>query len=32
VNPLIVFKASAGRDKDWLDIEGVIVREGPQPS
>lgn len=23
---LIVFKAFAGRDKDWLDIDGVVVR------
>jgi len=27
---LIVFKAFAGRDKDWLDIEGIIVRQGPR--
>lgn len=26
---LIVHKAFAGRDKDWLDIEGIIVRNGP---
>jgi hypothetical protein len=25
---LIVFKAFAGRDKDWLDIEGVLARQG----
>ena len=25
---LIVFKAFAGRDKDWLDIEGIVVRQG----
>ena len=25
---LIVFKAFAGRDKDWLDIEGIITRQG----
>jgi len=25
---LIVFKAFAGRDQDWLDIEGVVVRQG----
>lgn len=25
---LIVFKAFAGRDKDWLDIEGIAVRQG----
>jgi len=24
---LIVFKAFAGRDKDWLDIEGVALRQ-----
>jgi hypothetical protein len=25
---LAVLKAFAGRDKDWLDIEGVVVRQG----
>ena len=25
---LIVLKAFAGRDKDWLDVEGVVVRQG----
>ncbi|MGH9114980.1 MAG: hypothetical protein ACRDWW_04035 [Acidimicrobiales bacterium] len=25
---LVVHKAFAGRDRDWLDIEGVIVRRG----
>jgi hypothetical protein len=25
---LIVLKAFAGRDKDWLDIEGIILRQG----
>lgn len=25
---LIVFKAFAGRDQDWLDIEGIVVRQG----
>jgi hypothetical protein len=25
---LIVFKAFAGRERDWLDIEGVAVRQG----
>jgi hypothetical protein len=25
---LVVFKAFAGREKDWLDIEGVVVRQG----
>ena len=25
---LIVFKAFAGRDKDWLDLEGIILRQG----
>jgi hypothetical protein len=25
---LVVFKAFAGRDKDWLDIEGVLARQG----
>jgi len=24
---LIVFKAFAGRDKDWLDIEGIAIRQ-----
>jgi hypothetical protein len=27
---LVVFKAFAGRDKDWLDVEGVVVRQGPR--
>lgn len=26
---LVVYKAFAGRDQDWLDIEGVIARQGP---
>lgn len=26
---LIALKAFAGRPQDWLDIEGVIVRQGP---
>jgi hypothetical protein len=26
---LMVLKAFAGRPQDWLDIEGVIVRQGP---
>jgi hypothetical protein len=25
---LIVFKAFAGRDRDWLDIEGIVLRQG----
>ena len=25
---LIVHKAFAGRDRDWLDIEGIIIRQG----
>jgi hypothetical protein len=25
---LVVFKAFAGRDKDWLDIEGLALRQG----
>ena len=25
---LIVHKALAGRDRDWLDIEGVVIRQG----
>ena len=24
----IVFKTFAGRDKDWLDVEGIIIRQG----
>jgi len=27
---LIVFKAFAGRERDWSDIEGVVVRLGPR--
>ena len=27
---LLVLKAFAGRVQDWLDIEGVIVRQGPR--
>ncbi len=27
---LVVHKAFAGRDKDWLDIRGVLVRRGAQ--
>jgi hypothetical protein len=27
---LLVLKAFAGRVQDWLDVEGVIVRQGPQ--
>jgi hypothetical protein len=23
-----VLKAFAGRDQDWLDVEGVVVRQG----
>lgn len=26
---LVVFKAFAGRERDWLDVEGIIVRQGP---
>ena len=26
---LVVLKAFAGRAQDWLDVEGVIVRQGP---
>lgn len=26
---LVVLKAFAGRIQDWLDVEGVIVRQGP---
>jgi hypothetical protein len=25
---LVVLKAFAGRDKDWLDVEGIVVRQG----
>lgn len=27
---LVVHKAFAGRDRDWLDIEGVVTRQGPR--
>ena len=27
---LLVLKAFSGRAQDWLDVEGVIVRQGPQ--
>lgn len=27
---LVVFKAFAGRDRDWLDIEGIVTRQGPR--
>jgi hypothetical protein len=27
---LVVFKAFAGRDKDWLDVEGIILRRGKE--
>lgn len=26
---LVVFKAFAGRERDWLDIEGIVLRQGP---
>ena len=26
----IVLKAFAGRVQDWLDVEGIIVRQGPR--
>jgi hypothetical protein len=26
---LIVFKAFADRPKDWFDVEGVVIRQGP---
>ena len=26
---LVILKAFAGRPQDWLDVEGVIVRQGP---
>ncbi len=25
---LVVLKAFAGREKDWLDVEGIVVRQG----
>jgi hypothetical protein len=25
---LIVYKAFAGRDRDWLDVEGIVIRQG----
>lgn len=25
---LVVHKAFAGRDRDWLDVEGIVVRQG----
>ena len=25
---LIVFKAFAARPKDWIDIEGIVIRQG----
>jgi hypothetical protein len=27
---LIVFKTFAARERDWLDIEGIVARRGPQ--
>ena len=24
---LVVFKAFAGRERDWLDIEGIVLRQ-----
>jgi hypothetical protein len=27
---LIVHKAFAGRDKDWLDVRGIVIRQGQQ--
>jgi hypothetical protein len=27
---LVVFKTFAGRDQDWLDVEGVILRQRPR--
>ena len=27
---LIVHKAFASRDKDWLDIKGILIRQGPR--
>jgi hypothetical protein len=27
---LIVHKAFAARDKDWLDVEGIVERQGPR--
>lgn len=28
VSASVVFKAFAGRDQDWLDVEGVVLRQG----
>lgn len=27
---LLVHKAFAGRDKDWLDVRGIVARQGPR--
>jgi hypothetical protein len=27
-NDLVVHKAFAGRDQDWLDVRGIIIRSG----
>lgn len=27
---LIVLKAFAGRDRDWVDVEGIVTRQGPR--
>ncbi len=27
---LVVFKAFAGRDRDWADIRGIVMRQGPR--
>lgn len=27
---LVVHKVFAGRDKDWLDVEGIALRQGPR--
>ena len=27
---LVVLKAFAGRDRDWADVEGVVLRQGPR--
>lgn len=27
---LVIFKAFAGRDRDWADIRGIVMRHGPE--
>jgi hypothetical protein len=28
-NDMVVLKAFAGRPQDWIDVEGIIIRQGP---